>query len=164
MRLISRTKFAMQLAVVSFAIIFAAASSAQRAEKNATAPVITDAWVKTTIPGGSVSAAYMNIKSATPLQLVKAESPVAGMVEIHDMKMNDGVMEMKALDAVNVPANKLVKLSPGGMHVMLMRVKKPITKGDKVPLTLTFEDEAKKLIVVTLDAIAKEDNAGGHKH
>ena len=164
MRLTSRTKFAMQLTIIWAMIIFANTPSALRAEKNATAPIITDAWVKTTIPGGSVSAAYMNIKSATPLKLVKAESPVAGMVEIHDMKMNDGVMEMKALDAVNVPADKLVKLAPAGMHVMLMKVKKPIKKGDKVRLTLTFEDEAKKLIVVTLDAIAKEDNAGGHKH
>ena len=164
MKLIARIKFTMQLAVVSLAIIFADTSSAQRAEKNAATPIITDAWVKTTIPGGSVSAAYMNIKSATPLKLVKAESSFAGIVEIHDMKMNDGVMEMKALDAVNVPANKLVKLAPAGMHVMLMKVKKPINKGDKVRLTLTFEDEAKKLIVVTLDAIAKEDNAGGHKH
>ena len=164
MRLTSRTKFAMQLTFVSLAFICFDTSSAQSKENNAATPIITDAWVKTTVTGGSVSAAYMNIKSATPLKLVKAESPVAGMVEIHDMKMNDGVMEMKALDAVNVPADKLVKLAPAGMHVMLMKVKKPINKGDKVPLTLTFEDEAKKPIIVTLDAIAKEDNAGGHKH
>ncbi len=164
MKLISRTKLAMQFAVVSVAIIFATTSSAQRAEKNAATPIITDAWVKTTVPGGSVSAAYMNIKSAMPMKLVNAESSIAGIVEIHDMKMNDGVMEMKALDAVIVPADKLVALAPGGMHVMLMKVKKPINKGDKVRLTLTFEDEAKKPIIVTLDAIAKEDNAGGHKH
>ncbi len=164
MKLISRTKFAMQLAVVLLTIIFATASSAQRSEKIAAMPIITDAWVKTSTPGGSVSAAYMDIKSSTPLKLVKAESPVAGMVEIHEMKMNDGVMEMKALDAVNVPADKLVKLAPGGMHVMLMQVKKPIKKGDKIPLTLTFEDEAKKPLIVTLEAIAKEHNAGGHNH
>lgn len=164
MKLIARIKFTMQLAVVSLAIIFADTSSAQRAEKNAATPIITDAWVKTSTPGGSVSAAYMNIKSATPLKLVKAESPVAGMVEIHEMKMNDGVMEMKALDAVNVPVDKLVKLAPGGVHVMLMQVKKPIKKGDKVPMVLTFEDEAKKPLIVTLEAIAKEHNAGGHNH
>ena len=98
------------------------------------------------------------------MKLVNAESSIAGIVEIHDMKMNDGVMEMKALDAVIVPADKLVALAPGGMHVMLMQVKKPIRKGDKVRLTLTFEDAAKKPVIVTLDAIAKENNADGHKH
>ena len=164
MRLISRTKFAMQFALVSVTIIFATASSAQRSEKIAPMPIVTDAWVKTTIPGGSVSAAYMNIKSTTPLTLVKAESPVAAIVEIHEMKMNDGVMEMKALDAVHVPADKLVKLAPAGMHVMLMKVKKPIKKGDNIHLTLTFEDEAKKTLIVTLDAVARENHADGHKH
>lgn len=106
----------------------------------------------------------MQIKSATPIKLIKVESSSAGIVEIHDMKMNDGVMEMKALDAVDVGPGKLVRLAPGGMHVMLMKVKKPISKGDKVPLILTFEDAGKKHIVVKLDATARENNAGGHQH
>lgn len=145
-------------------LVFSMVASAQRNEKPAPLPKIFDVWVKTTVPGGTVSAAYMHIKSATSIKLVKAESPVAGIVEIHDMKMKDGVMEMKALDALDIPADKLIDLKPGGTHVMLMKVKKPINKGDKVPLTLTFEDAGKKLLVVTLDAIAQENNAGGHKH
>ena len=164
MKLNSRRKFGLQLAVVSVTIIFATTSSAQRPEKNVATPIITDAWVKTTVPGGSVSAAYMNIKSATPMKLVNAESSIAGIVEIHDMKMNDGVMEMKALDFVDVGPGKLVKLAPSGMHVMLMEVKKTIAKGDKVPLSLTFENTEKKRIVVSLEAIAREHSADGHKH
>ena len=152
------------LAFASIVIGFGAASSAQPAEKSTAMPTVSEVWVKPTIPGASVSAAYMQIKSATPIKLIKVESSSAGIVEIHDMKMNDGVMEMKALDAVDVGPGKLVRLAPGGMHVMLMKVKKPISKGDKVPLILTFEDAGKKHIVVKLDATARENNAGGHQH
>ncbi|MBL8522622.1 MAG: copper chaperone PCu(A)C [Betaproteobacteria bacterium] len=138
------------------------------AQKNAAAaaavPVVTDAWVKTMVPGATVSGAYMHIKSAQPVKLVKAESPVAGLVELHNMSMKDGVMEMKAMDAVDVPANKIVDLKPGGMHVMLMMVKKPIGKGDKVPLTLTFEGADKKPLVVKVEAVAQEKDSGLHKH
>ena len=141
-----------------------AQGSASRAEKSNVTPTVFDVWVKTTVPGGTVSAAYMYIKSATAVKLVKAESPIAAIVEIHQMKMNDGVMEMKGLDAVEIPANKLVDLKPGGLHIMLMKVKKPINPGDKVPLTLTFEGADKKSLVVRLDAIAKEKQSSGHKH
>ena len=140
------------------------AASLQVHGQDATPPIITHAWVKTTVPGGSVSAAYLSIKSARPLKLVKVESPVAGLVEIHSMTMKDHVMEMKAVDTVEIPANKLVELKPGGLHVMLMKVGKPINKGDKVPLVLTFEGADKKAVVVKLVANAQEKDAPHQKH
>ena len=137
----------------AIAISFAASLQAHSQESQ---PTITGAWVKTTVPGGRVSAAYMSIKSAKPLKLMKAETPAAGIVEIHNMSMKDGVMEMKAVDSVDIPANKAVDLKPGGLHVMLMKVAQPITTGDKVPLVLTFEGADKKPVVVKLDATAQE--------
>lgn len=136
------------------------ATASLQARSQSAAPVITHAWVKTTVPGGSVSAAYLSIKSAKPLKLVKAETPVAGIVEIHNMSMKDGVMEMKAVDTVDIPANKTVDLKPGGLHVMLMKVAKPIRPGDKVPLVLTFEATDNKPVVVKLDVTAQEKAAG----
>ena len=124
---------------------------------------IADAWAKTTVPGGSVSAAYMQISSAKPLKLIKAESPLTPNVEIHNMSMKDGVMEMRAVDAVDVPANKAVALKPGGFHIMLIKVNKSINKGDTVPLKLTFETQDKKLFSVDVAAKAQE-KAGGHAH
>lgn len=125
---------------------------------------VFDVWARTTVPGASVSAAYMHIKSAKPMKLVKAESPVAGMTEIHQMSMKDGVMNMSAVDAVEIPAGKLVDLKPGGLHVMLMQLKQPIKKGEEVPLKLTFEDAAKKTIVLDVKAKAQEKDSGSHKH
>jgi periplasmic copper chaperone A len=135
------------------------------AQKTEASPVtVSDVWAKTTVPGGSVSAAYMHIKSTAPVKLVKAETPISGNVEIHDMKMKDGVMEMKAMDALDVPANKLVELKPGGTHVMLMKLNKPINKGDKVPLKLTFEGAGQKLFTMDVEAKGQEKDTSTHKH
>lgn len=155
---------AKQVAFAVMAIALTAVSTAQAASPDPALPTVSNVWVKTTVPGGSVSAAYMHIKSTTALKLVKAESSLAGIVEIHDMKMNGGVMQMKALDSLDIPVGKTVELKPGGTHVMLMKVKEPIRKGDKVPLTLTFEGTNKKLMAINLDAIARENDAQHHKH
>ncbi len=119
------------------------------------APVISNVWIKATIPGSNVSAAYLRIKSAKAVRLVKAETPVAGIAELHSMNMKDGVMEMKAEDAFTVPAGNAIELKPGGMHIMLMQVARPINVGDKVPLTLTFEGANKKPLLMKVEALAR---------
>ena len=162
MKLLPTTKSIAALTIFFSAVFSATSVFAQPNLTAIAAPVVSGSWIKTTIPGSAVSAAYMQIKSATPFKLIKAESPAAGIVEIHDMKMNAGVMEMKALDVIEVPANKAVTLKPGGMHVMLMNVKKPINKGDKVPMTLTFEGADKKVVLVKLELVARESTAAGH--
>src|SRR5688572_22171451 len=77
---------------------------------------VTDAWARTTVPGQSVSGAYMHIKSNVPVKLVKAESTVAAMTEIHTMSMKDGVMSMAAVDAIDVTPGKTTDLKPGAFH------------------------------------------------
>ena len=162
MNLLPTTKSIAALTIFFSAVFSATSVFAQPNVTAIAAPVVSESWIKTTIPGSAVSAAYMQIKSATPFKLIKAESPAAGIVEIHDMKMNDGVMEMKALNAIVIPSNKAVTLKPGGMHVMLMNVKRPINKGDKVPMTLTFEGANMKAVLVTLELVARESAAAGH--
>ena len=125
---------------------------------------VTDAWVRTTVPGATVSAAYMHIKSKSALKLVSATSPVAGMAEIHRMSMKDGVMSMAEVPAVDIPANQLVDLKPGGLHIMLMKLKQPIAAGAEVPITLTFEDAARKRHVMEIKAKAQEKDPGSHRH
>ncbi len=117
---------------------------------------VSDAWTKPTVPGASVAAAYLDIKSAKPLRLVKAESAFAKTVEIHNMSMKDGVMEMKAVDAIEIPANTTVSLKPGGYHIMMIKIAKPVKLGDAVPLKLTFESADKKTFAVEVSAKAQE--------
>ena len=120
--------------------------------------IVSHVWAKTSIPGSAVSAAYMQIQSNQNIKLIKVETTAANMVEIHNMQMNGDVMEMNAVDAVDVPAHKMVELKPGGLHVMLMQVKQPIKNGDKVPMTLTFEGADKKLIRMKVEAIGQDKN------
>ncbi len=141
--------------------IFAGVAVAQP-KKIAPPVTISNAWVKITVPGAAVSAAYMQIKSAKPVKLIKVDATIADIVEIHDMKMNDGMMEMNALDVIEIPANTLVELKPGGMHVMLIKVKKPINRGDKVPLTLTFVGADKKTFTMNVEASGQEKIGSHH--
>jgi Uncharacterized protein conserved in bacteria len=125
---------------------------------------VYDAWARDTVPGAMVSAAYMRIKSDAPMKLVKAESPVAGVTEIHKMEMKDGIMKMRAVDAIEVVPGKVVELKPGGNHIMLMMLKDQIKAGGNVPLTLTFEDGSKKRTVIKVEAKAQARDAQEHKY
>ena len=148
------------------AIVLAALNGlpAAFAQKSSTeAPQISDVWIKATIPGSNVSAAYLRIKSAKTVKLVKAETAVANIAELHSMNMKDGVMEMKAESSFNVSAGKTIELKPGGMHIMLMQVAKPIKAGDKVPLTLTFDTGGGNSLVMNVEAIARAQSAH-HAH
>lgn len=163
MRTATRYAVLFAASAIAAAAIISQAALAQIAEPPV--PVtVTNAWAKTTVPGGKVSAAYMDIKSTAPVKLLKAETSIAGNVEIHNMSMKEGVMEMKAVDAIDVPANKTVSLKPGGYHVMLMMLAASINEGDTVPIKLTFEGADKKPFTVDVKAKAQDGSAGEHKH
>ena len=103
---------------------------------------IMDNWVRANAPGQSVGAAYMTLLSAQDSTMIKAEADIAGSVEIHSMKMEDGVMKMRMLEELPLKAGKAEKLAPGGFHLMLFDLKKPLTAGENVNLTLSFRDAA----------------------
>ena len=104
--------------------------------------IVSDAWVRGTVAGQQVTGAFMQLKSPADLALVGAASPVAKVVEIHEMKMDGGMMKMGAVGRLPLPAGKTVELKPGGYHLMLMGLARPLKEGDTVPVTLTFEDKA----------------------
>jgi copper(I)-binding protein len=87
---------------------------------------VGDPWVRATVAPQKATGAFMQLTSAKPAKVVAASSPVAEMVEIHEMKMEDGVMKMRAVDALPLPAGQAVALKPGSYHVMLMGLKQPI--------------------------------------
>lgn len=103
---------------------------------------ISDAWVRANVPGQSVGAAYMTLNSPQDSTLVYIESPAAGSVEIHSMTMNNNVMKMRKLAELPLKAGKVEKLSPGGFHLMLFDLKKPLKAGSKANFTLCFKDKA----------------------
>ena len=101
---------------------------------------VKDAWVRSTVPGQKGTGAFMKITAKDGAKLVGVSSPVAGVGEVHEMKMEGDVMKMRALPLLDLPAGKAVELKPGGYHVMLMDLKQALVKDSKVPLTLVFKD------------------------
>jgi periplasmic copper chaperone A len=103
---------------------------------------VTDAWVRGTVPAQKATGAFMQITSTSGGRLLSAASPVAGVVEIHEMKMDGNVMKMAALPkGLELPAGQTVALKPGGYHVMLMELKQALKDGDTVPLSLVVESK-----------------------
>ncbi len=101
---------------------------------------VQDAWVRATVPGQKGSGAFMKVTAKTATRLVGVSSPVAGVAEVHEMKMEGDVMKMRPVAGVDLPAGKTVELRPGAYHVMLMDLKQALAPGSTVPLTLLFKD------------------------
>ena len=132
---------------------------------------VKDGWVRGTVPQQKATGAFAQITSAQGGRLVSAASPVAGVVEIHEMRMSGSTMQMRALtDGLALPAGQTVELKPGGYHVMLMDLKQPLKAGDTVPLTLVVEGADKKretlqlqLPVKALGGMPQQQQQGQHK-
>lgn len=101
---------------------------------------VEGAWARATVQGQKASGAFMKLTAPQGAKLVRVESPVAGVAEVHEMSMDGGVMRMRALPALDLPAGKAVELKPGGYHLMLQDLKAPLAKGTSVPVTLVFQD------------------------
>jgi hypothetical protein len=99
---------------------------------------IAGAWVRETVAAQTATGGFMEITSRPGGALVGASSPAAGRVEVHQMKMEGNTMKMRAVDKLELPAGKLVKLAPGGYHLMLLDLKKKLPAGTVVPLTLSI--------------------------
>ena len=100
---------------------------------------ISHGWVRATFPGQDVGAAYLDIQSAKDAKLVKVQTPAAGSVEIHSMTMDKGVMKMRMLEELDLPAGKVVSLAPTGFHFMLFDLKKPLKAGGDVTFILSLK-------------------------
>ena len=127
---------------------------------------VKDAWVRTSVQGQKSTGAFMKITAKENMKLVSASSPAAGVVEVHEMKMEGDIMKMRAVTGgLDLPAGKTVALSPGGYHVMMMDLKAALPKDSTVPLTLVFKDAKGVESKVELKVpVALSMDASMHKH
>jgi copper(I)-binding protein len=105
---------------------------------------IDEAWARATVPGQPVGAVYLVIETDADARLVGASSPIASRVEVHEMKMDGSIMRMREVEAVELPKGQSVALQPGGLHLMLMNLKKPIAPGEVILVTLIVESGGKR--------------------
>ena len=146
--------------LVSTAVLALSALSAQAQT------IVKDAWVRGTVAQQKATGAFMQVTSTQGGKLLSASSPVAGVVEIHEMLMEGSTMKMRAVTAIDLPAGQSVNLKPGGYHVMLMDLKAPLKAGESVPITLVVEgkDGKKESIEVKAPVRALGATQDAHKH
>ncbi len=122
---------------------------------------VENAWIREPAPGQAVVGGFMDLTSDTDASLVQASSTAVGKIELHEMKMQGDVMQMREVKAIPLPKGKTVKLGPGGLHLMLYPAGKSLKAGDKVPLTLLVKrgDKTEK---VTATAEVRAMNAAMH--
>jgi periplasmic copper chaperone A len=122
---------------------------------------ITDAWARATPGGAQTAAAYVTIESAAGDRLTGVSTPAAQKAEIHEMTMVGNVMNMRPVDGVDLPAGQAVTLKPGGYHIMLTGLAKPLREGDTFPLTLTFAKAGAREVTVSVAKIGAMGPGGG---
>ena len=131
---------------------------------------VKDAWVRGTVAQQKASGMFGQISSATGGRIVAASSPVAGVVEIHEMTMEGSTMKMRAVAALELPAGKVVELKPGGYHVMLLDLKQQLKPGETVSVTFVIEGAGGKRETLEVKAPVRPLAGGGppghsgHKH
>ncbi len=105
---------------------------------------VDGAYVRAVPPGLSNSAAFMILSNPDEAEhkLIAARSSVAEVVELHTHINDNGIMRMRRVDSIAVPPGGITRLQPGGLHVMLIGLKKQLMPDDTVDLTLVFEDDS----------------------
>ena len=117
---------------------------------------VANPWVRGTVPAQKATGAFMQLSSKGGVSLVGVGSPAANIVEIHEMVMDNNVMKMRAVPRLEVEAGKVLELKPGSYHVMLIDLKKPLAKGEIVPITLRVEGKDKKVETVEIKAEVRD--------
>lgn len=102
---------------------------------------LTDLWTRATPPKAPTAGGYFTITNTgtEPDRLIAVASPLAEKGQLHQMTMKDGVMTMRPVDSLEIPAGGSVTLAPGGIHLMFVGPKEPFKEGSKLPVALTFE-------------------------
>ena len=151
---------------ISVAIALAALWAGQALAQNVQ---VKDPWARATVQGQKASGAFMTLTAKADTTLVGVASSVAGVAQVHEMKMDGGVMQMRALTkGLELPAGKAVTLKQGSFHLMLMDLKVPLQKDTTIPVTLRFKDakgvESTLELKVPVAMSAPSGDAGEHQH
>ena len=150
--------------VAGFCLLALATATAIAHDFKAGAIHIDHPWARASIGMAKAGAAYMvltNEGSETD-RLISASADVAESVELHTHMMDDGVMRMRQVEAIEINPGTPSVLEPGGLHVMLIGLKQPLAAGESFPMTLTFEQAGEVTVEVSVEAIGSERD--GHNH
>jgi copper(I)-binding protein len=147
------------LLVVALGLSF----SVQAQEAKVGSIKVEQAYTRSTVPGQMAAGGFMKIENKGAAdQLVSASSPVAGEVQLHEMAMEGNVMKMRQVKDIAVPAGGSVELKPGGLHLMFMNIKAPLTAGESVPVKLKFAKAGEVEVKMPVNAMGQSGGAMKH--
>ncbi|MGF1690721.1 copper chaperone PCu(A)C [Photobacterium kagoshimensis] len=117
--------------------------------------MVHDAYARATPPNAVNSAIFMHLmnKEDTARQIIDAQSNAADVVELHNHIMTDGMMQMRKVNSIDIPANGIAELKPGGMHIMLLGLKGDLQEGEAIKLTLKFANGEEKELSVPVKKV-----------
>jgi copper(I)-binding protein len=147
---------------VAFALLFSLiAGLAAAGDTNLAGLKISDAWARASIGPGLVGVAYFTLhnEGAAPAELLAVTTPAASEAKLHSTEMEDGVMKMRALKDLTVAPGETLQLAPGGSHVMLTGLAKPLEEGSSFPLTLDFGEAGTVELWVEVLSVASDGPA-----
>ena len=136
------------------AILFVAVSSAWAQV------TVEGAWARPTVVGQQGGGGFVTLTSVAGDRLVGGSTPLAQQLELHTMTMQGDVMQMRQIEAIDLPAGKKIELKPGGLHLMFTGLKQPLALGSKLPVTLKFEKAGE----VKLEFVVASRAAPAMKH
>lgn len=159
-------KHVVLIALACFAAL-SSMSAGAHCEAHAGGVQVKEAWVRASVPQQRATGAFMNLESPDGGRLLGAASPAARVVEVHEMALGeDGVMRMREVPAVELPAGEAVALKPGGYHIMLIDLVEQLKEGERVPLSLSIETAQgeRKTVEVEAEVRPLTHGAGGAAH
>ena len=152
-----RNTFALLVVALGFSF------SVQAQEAKVGSIKVEQAYTRSTVPGQMAAGGFMKIENkGVADQLVSASSPVAGEVQLHEMAMEGNVMKMRQVKDITVPAGGAVELKPGGLHLMFMNIKAPLTAGESVPVKLKFAKAGEVEVKMPVNAMGQSGGAMKH--
>jgi len=124
---------------------------------------IENAYTRATVPGQQVAGGFMKIENkGIADQLVSVSSPAAGEVQLHEMAMEGSVMKMRQVKDIAVPAGGSIELKPGGLHLMFINIKAPLSPGESVPVKLKFAKAGEVEVKMPVNAMGQAGGAAKH--
>jgi copper(I)-binding protein len=126
---------------------------------------VKDIWARATSGKSEIGAAYLTLESPIDDRLTGLSTPIASMAQLHNSTMEGGIMKMRMLPALDLPAGQPIKLEPGATHIMLIGLTDKLRPGQSFPLTLSFEKAGKREVMVSVEkagAMGPEKKTGGN--
>jgi hypothetical protein len=163
----------MQMSIMRWALIgtltaVLSVAHAETAKTSIAAQVVkvSNPYARAVPPGQPNSAVFLTLTnpSKTTYHIKAASSPASKVTELHTTQDNNGVMEMRQVPKMDIPALGETVLKPGSLHIMLIGLKQDMKVGEKTKVTLTFNDDSKMTLEVPIQEVAKPAGMGGMSH